>query len=149
VSNLRRQNGFGLLEVLVALFVFGIGLLGATALSVQAYRLENRAQIRARIGILAADLIGRVRSNAAGLMAYGGDPAAHGCSSGLTPAQVCTPDELAADDLASFFAALRELAPTATVDLRLDGAMLPPTGRLSIQWSDGESVQHFGADFAL
>lgn len=145
----NRQRGVGMLEVLVAVFVFGIGLLGAMALSVQAYRLENRALVRARIGMLAADLAERVRSNAAGVTAYGGPPAAHGCSAGAAPPRRCTPEELAADDLSDFHTMLHAVAPTATATLRLDGASLPPTGLLSVEWRDGDASQRFQMAFTL
>jgi len=144
-----RQTGVGMLEVLVALFVFGIGLLGATALAVQAYRLENRALVRARIGMLGADLAGRVRSNVAGLSDYGGLPAEHGCSSGVAPARICTSAELAADDLWYFHTTLRSLAPTATASLSFDETRMPPTGSLSVEWSDGDAGQRYQMGFTL
>jgi len=142
-----RQAGVGMLEVLVALFVFSIGLLGATALSIQAYRLENRALVRARIGMLAADLAGRIRSNVAGLSAYGGLPAEHGCSSDVAPARICTSEELAADDLWYFHNTLRSIAPTATVSLSFDQTLMPPTASLSVEWRDGDAGQRYQMAF--
>ena len=134
------QIGFTLLEVLVALLVFGIGLLGATALAVEGFRLEQRALVRAEIALVAADLAGRMRSNRAGSSSYGGPAAAHGCASTNMPAAVCTPDALAADDLAGILARLRRLEPDARLTILPRD---PAPTLIAINWDDGEREQTY------
>lgn len=137
---LKSGAGFSLLEVLVALLVFGIGLLGATALAVEGFRLEQRALVRAEIGLIAADLAGRMRSNRAGSSGYSGPAADHGCASTDTPAAVCSPDVLAADDLADILARLRRLEPDARLSIL---SRDPAPTLISIGWDDGEREQTY------
>ncbi len=132
--------GFSLLEVLVALLVFGIGLLGATALAVEGFRLEQRALLRAEIALIAADLAGRMRGNPAGSSGYGGPAADHGCASTHAPAAVCTPDALAADDLADILARLRRLEPDARLTILPRD---PAPTLIAIRWHDGEQEQTY------
>jgi type IV pilus assembly protein PilV len=134
------QAGFSLLEVLVALLVFAIGLLGATALAVEGFRLEQRALVRAELALVAADLAGRMRSNRNGASSYAGPAADHGCASTLAPASVCTPDALAADDLADILARLRRVEPDARLTILPRD---PAPTVIGIQWDDGEREQTY------
>lgn len=134
------QAGFSLLEVLVALLVFAIGLLGATALAVEGFRLEQRALVRAELALVAADLAGRMRSNRAGRTGYMNPAADHGCASTIEPASVCAPDALAADDLAQIVTGLRRVDP----DARLTVLPRDPAQTLiAIRWHDGEREQTY------
>ena len=71
-------TGFTLVEVLVALAVLAIGLLGTAALAVDTVQTQNRAALRAQAQRLSADLAERLRSNRAGLLAYRTTPAVSG-----------------------------------------------------------------------
>lgn len=71
----RTQRGFTLLEVLVALLVLAIGLLGLAGLMVQGLRFNHDAYVRSQATFLAYDLFERMRLNRAQAGAYaGGDP---------------------------------------------------------------------------
>lgn len=60
------EHGFSLIEVLVALLVLSIGLLGLAMLQVQGMRANSDAYFRTQATILAYDLIDRMRANSAG-----------------------------------------------------------------------------------
>lgn len=135
-----RQPGFTLLEVLVALLVFAIGLLGAAALAVEGFRLEQRALLRAEIALLAADLAGRMRSNPAGRRFYDGAAADHRCASTMAAASRCSPDDLAAGDLSEITARLRSIAPGARLRVELPDEA---PAVIDIGWDDGERAQAY------
>jgi len=86
----RRAGGFSLIEVLVAMLVLAIGLLGLAALQAQGLRFNGEAFVRTQATVLAGDLIDRIRADRdhakdfadadlAGIMAAA-DPNARICS---------------------------------------------------------------------
>lgn len=73
----RRDGGFSLVEVLVALLVLAIGLLGLAALQAQGLRFNHDAYVRTQATNLAYDIVDRMRVNNANVAAYtAGDPGA-------------------------------------------------------------------------
>jgi type IV pilus assembly protein PilV len=61
----RRNNGFTLIEVLIALLVLSFGLLGLAMLQATGLRFNNDSYMRTQATILAYDLIDRIRANKA------------------------------------------------------------------------------------
>jgi len=59
----RHDKGFSLIEVLIALLVLAIGLLGLAALQAQALRYNHDAYVRTQATNLAYDIIERMRTN--------------------------------------------------------------------------------------
>jgi type IV pilus assembly protein PilV len=62
-----HDRGFTLFEVMIALLVLSIGLLGLAALQTRALRTGQAAEMHTRAGQLAADLLERMRANPAGV----------------------------------------------------------------------------------
>ena len=60
------RSGFGLLEVIVALLIFTVGALGASALTIHAASLATRAGQVERAGMRAASIIAALEGAAAG-----------------------------------------------------------------------------------
>lgn len=58
-----KQSGFTLLETLIALFVFSIGLLGLASLQMTSLRLSHDSYLRSLAAIQANDMIARMRTN--------------------------------------------------------------------------------------
>jgi type IV pilus assembly protein PilV len=71
----RRDSGFSIIEVLVALLVLAIGLLGLAALQAQGLRFNHDAYVRTQATHVAYDIIDRMRANRANVAGYtAGDP---------------------------------------------------------------------------
>ncbi len=66
----RRERGFSLIEVLVALLVLAIGLLGLAALQAQGLRFNHDAYVRTQATHIAYDIVDRMRTNRANVAAY-------------------------------------------------------------------------------
>lgn len=64
------QAGFTLVEVLVALIVLSIGMLGIAALYLDTLRASRQALVRTQAVTLAADIADRIRSNRTTANAY-------------------------------------------------------------------------------
>jgi type IV pilus assembly protein PilV len=64
-SHHRKVRGFTLVEVLIALIVLSIGLLGIAAMYVETLRANRSALVRTQAIALASDLADRIRANRA------------------------------------------------------------------------------------
>jgi type IV pilus assembly protein PilV len=58
-----HQRGFTLLEVMVAVFVLAVGLLGLAQLQITAMKHNQTAEFRSQASLLAADMLDRMRAN--------------------------------------------------------------------------------------
>lgn len=64
-----RQRGATLIEVLVALLVMSIGLLGAAAIQLNALKFTDSSSLRTRASFIAYDMMDRIRANPDGAYA--------------------------------------------------------------------------------
>ena len=65
----RASGGFTLIEIMVALLIFSIGLLGLAMLQATGLKFNTDSYARTQATILAYDLIDRMRANVAGVKA--------------------------------------------------------------------------------
>jgi type IV pilus assembly protein PilV len=79
IGRRRHGSGFSIIEVLVALLVLAIGLLGLAALQAQGLRFNHDAYVRTQATHLAYDIIDRMRANRANVAAYTAPDPAAGC----------------------------------------------------------------------
>lgn len=96
----RLESGFTLIEVLVALVIFAIGLLGIAALHIESLNAGRTALNRTQAVELASDLADRIRANRlacdATACAYTG---AGALTASCETTTGCTAQELAATDV--------------------------------------------------
>jgi type IV pilus assembly protein PilV len=64
---MRAENGFSMLEVLIAVVIFAIGLLGTAHLQIDGLRYTHGSYLRIQATALAYDIIDRMRANTDGL----------------------------------------------------------------------------------
>lgn len=67
-----HQSGMTLIEVLVALLVLAIGLMGAAALQLNALKYTDSARMTSQASFIAYDMLDRIRANAGADYAWGG-----------------------------------------------------------------------------
>lgn len=163
------QDGFTLLEVLVAVLIFGVGLLTVASLQVVAKRANYEAVQRTAAAHLAFDLMERMRANSAGLDFYtsaggsvtlgrgsrGGEPAPD-CDA---PADGCTSADLAVHDLWAWEQLLDGatevsggastgglVSPTACVTAPAGGAGAPGIYTVAIAWRGTSELTNPGGN---
>jgi type IV pilus assembly protein PilV len=111
----HQQRGFTLLEVLVTLLIFGIGMLGVAGMQITALTGLDAAQYRSVASLKASEMAERVRANPKG--GYDVADADHGScrtthfSDVHTDAVACSAATLAADDLWDWNAELAARLP--------------------------------------
>lgn len=93
----RRQAAFTLFEVLIAVFILSIGLLGLASLQTAGMRNNNSAYMRSQATALAYDIGDRIRANRLGDYIT---PLPNGSATAtcLTTGG-CSPDQMAANDI--------------------------------------------------
>ncbi len=117
----RPVHGFSLLEVLVALLVFSVGLIGLAGLAVVSVRANHGAYLRSQAMFLAENLANRMRANTIGI--WQGDydstgyPLTIATPPGCTTADTCSPTDLATRDQADWSDMLAGLLPNGKATL--------------------------------
>jgi type IV pilus assembly protein PilV len=127
---LQRQRGVTLIEVLVAVLVSSIGLIGVAALLVVSARSNHAAYLRTQVSFLAQGMADRMRANPLGVRGGGYNGSFPGgseqdCATG------CTPGQLALHDQGVWSRQLQTLLPPgarATIACREGGASAPGPG---------------------
>lgn len=64
MTDRRAQRGMSLIEVLVALLILGVGLLGAAAVQLKALKYTDSARMASQASFVAYDMLDRIRANA-------------------------------------------------------------------------------------
>ena len=137
-ENRRPQIGFSLIEVLVALLVLSIGLLGLAALQAQGLRFNHDAYVRSQATNLAYDIVDRMRANRANAANYtAADP-------DLAP---CDPLDASIDmDLSCWYDSLAETLPGGDGLITANGAA--NYYDVTVRWLD-RTPREFGGTVRL
>ena len=122
-----------MVEVLVALVVLSVGMLGISALYVITMRSGTGAIYRLQAVSLANDLSERIRANRGASVAYQGAAANNNCGPGGVQ---CTPALLAADDLFVWNQQIAATLPAATWTVAVTGAITPFDYVITLNWSE-------------
>ena len=130
-----KQGGFSLIEVLVALFILSIGLLGLAALQTTGLKFNHQSYQRTQATMLSYDIIDRIRANPIGLNADNYDSVPPG-PPGAYPdcvAATCTPAAMANYDVGMWKDALSaQLGPTADAQI----STLGEVRTITITWKE-------------
>lgn len=140
----NRNRGFTLVEVLIALIILSIGMLGIAGLYVHSLQAGSTSLFRHHAVTLAGDIADRIRANPRAGATYAARPGANNsCVSGTVS---CTRDEMAANDV---FVWLQQAAgtlpddgtlPNGPVQVIFNNAVSPPEYQVIISWTQTGSV---------
>jgi type IV pilus assembly protein PilV len=146
------NTGVGLVETLVALLVFSIGMLGIARMFVTSLANSRSALLRTQAINLVSDMVGRIRANAMGraayeFAAYAGGPQQRGCMPTSAPGSGgnCTEAQLAEDDLARWQDAVQALLPASSAGVPAASvqyfAGAPDRYRIAVAWQEPNDAQ--------
>lgn len=132
-----RARGFTLIEVMITVFVAGIGLLAVAGLQAMSKKFNYDAVQRTTASVLAQSMVESLRTNPAYLDWYLTSDAASAASSVdcAAPGAKCSPVELAAYDLHRWSLSLA--GAEAKVDGDNAGGLVEPTGCIQKGSVDG------------
>ncbi|HED19244.1 MAG TPA: type IV pilus modification protein PilV [Gammaproteobacteria bacterium] len=123
-----RQSGFTLIEVLVAMFVLSIGLLGLASLQVTALRNDQSAFMRSQATILAYDLADRMRANSAAVTSGFYDPANAATTAACNTTAGCSTQQMAEMDLQEWLGGITTYLPSGQGWVCIDSTPKDGTG---------------------
>jgi len=127
-----NRNGFTMIEVLIAVLILSIGLLGLAGLQTYSLKNNHSAYLRSQSTFLAYDIVDRIRANSPSATAYS-------YNSGLaTPPPAPTGSGITLTDLTEWRTALMDVLPAASGSIAISGSILT----VIVQWDDsrGESA---------
>lgn len=151
---IHNARGFTLIEVLVAMVVLGVGLLGIAGLQATSLKNNYNAYLRTQVIEQGHSLTDRVRANVAAAVAgsYVASAAptiSYDCETdftGTSETNKCSTSEMAAADLTSWYGALADHLPSAVgtiVCADVDTSDTDPCTRgsmhtITVSWSEQE-----------
>lgn len=139
MMNHGKSNGFSLVEVLIALIVMSVGMLGIAGLYVQSMQAGRTSMLRHHAVTLAGDIADRIRANPTAGAAYAATSGANYNCVGM--GTNCGVAEMAANDILLWQNQAKEFLPvmgdgSQQVVVTYDGAAIPPTYQITVRWDE-------------
>jgi len=129
-----RSDGFTLIEVLVAVLVLSIGMLGIASLQATSLRHNNDASMQTQASFLASDLADRMRANASQAALYPTTTPATASGGCLT--STCTSTQMVENDLDEWNVLLADALPAG------EGSVTAIAGGLftiTVRWDEART----------
>ena len=131
-------DGFTLVEVLLALVILSVGMLGIAGLHVHGLQAGRTALFRHQAVMLAGDIADRIRANPTAGAAYTIAGAKHGCVSGGID---CVPVEMAQHDISLWSDQAETSLPAGNVNINFDGSASPGAYEITVSWNEAGQVR--------
>lgn len=131
-AGVRRNNqrGVTLLEVMVAVLILAVGVLGAASLQLNAIRYSASAGHTTQATLVARDMLDRMRANPSALTSYAAASVSGSCASNSGGATIVS------QDMADFTRAVTCQLPAASASIVVSGSQ----ATVSIAWSEARTV---------
>lgn len=151
-QSLRKttHDGFSLVEVLVALLVLSVGLLGLAALQTTSLRYNTESYFRTQATYLAYDIIDRMRANALGVSGGNYDVPNSGTATtamsatGSCGTGSCSTSDLAMYDLGQWYNTMKTMLPASTDPASNLATITRTAGNqvtIAIRWMERDILQ--------
>jgi len=136
----KNQRGFSLVEVLIALIIMSVGMLGIAGLYVQSMQAGRTSLFRHHAVTLAGDVADRIRANPTAGVAYAGIGADNNCvGAGID----CDAVQMASNDIFLWDQQAAESLPNGDVTINFDDTVDPPTYSIAVGWDEpGEQLDY-------
>ena len=129
----QKQQGISIIEVLIAMLILAVGLLGMASLQVRAVTDTSNASYRSIAIYYANDMADRMRANSEGLDNDRYDDETGGSlTANCLAATGCSEQAMANHDKAEWLANIAQSLPAGTGDIDRAGDIY----RITVSWSD-------------
>ena len=130
---IQNHGGFSLIEVLIALVIMSVGMLGIAGLYVEGMNAGRTSIFRHHAVTLAGDAADRIRANPRAGSAYAGDRGNNDCVLGTVN---CDPEQMAANDIDLWKLQAADMLPSGDVTVSFNDDVLPPTYTIVVSWQE-------------
>jgi type IV pilus assembly protein PilV len=132
-------GGFTLVEVLIAMIIMSVGMLGIAGLYLQSIQAGRTSVFRHHAITLAGDISDRIRANPSAKVNYQAAGQDNGCVDGTVD---CTPTEMAQNDILVWDAQAAATLPGGQVAIVFtdNAGLAPDTYRITISWTEAGSA---------
>jgi type IV pilus assembly protein PilV len=146
----HKQQGFTLIEALVAFLILSVGMLGIASLQTLSLKAGSTAMYRTAAVMKVDEIIENMRANQTAIINYAagtGDPGAdNGCrQTASTAASVCTAAQIAADDILHWKNSLQTVLPAnaaTTASITVTAPVAPEvlsTVAVTVNWNERDA----------
>lgn len=132
-----KARGYSLLEVLIALLIMSVGMLGVAGLFAHSMQAGRTALLQHQALLLAADVAERIRANPRAGVAYQGTYGNGSCASENT---VCDEHSMAGHDISLWQHQAAQTLPDGQVTVTFDDSSSPPSYAISVVWSEPGAI---------
>jgi len=130
---IQNLGGFSLIEVLIALVIMSVGMLGIAGLYVEGMKAGRTSNFRHQAVTLASDVADRIRANPRAGVDYEGPGGNNNCVLGNVD---CNPAQMAANDIDLWKAQAAAMLPAGTITITYDDNPVPPTYLIEVEWQE-------------
>jgi type IV pilus assembly protein PilV len=139
VSGIKAE-GFTLVEVLIALVIMSVGMLGIAGLYVHSMQAGRTSMFRHHAVTLAGDVADRIRANPRAGAVYALAGANNNCiAAGID----CTAAEMAGNDIFLWDLQATQTLPNGDVTVVFDNGVVPPTYQITVSWTEPGEVLNY------
>lgn len=151
------QTGASLIEVLVAVLVLSLGMLGMASLQTRGMQFNTSAYYQSQANVLAKDILDRMRAsnfNNATVKQFlhsMGDSVPGSYTSCYTKNATCTPSQLAKFELYSWLNDVAAILPSGKASIAEDATGTTPVYIVTVQYDDekAEASSNYGQNNAI
>ncbi len=135
----RLQRGISMVELLVTIVIFAVGLLGVASLQMFTLKMNTNADVRTRASLLAGDIIERMRANPLQYASY--EMSFDQCLAAVTEDPDASSD-IAVTDKRQWCAHLDRDLPGAAASVDFDNGVAIVT----VRWQEREGREQVDAE---
>jgi len=125
-------GGFTIMEVIAALLVIAVGIIGIAALYSDVVQTKAETQLQAQAAALAEEIATRIRANAAGRVGYAGTVGVV-CNTQAAPK---SPQDAAANEAACWEDRVEQSLPSGLGTVTRDISSTPVRYVIAVSWSE-------------